>query len=198
MYNKYILKPINNSQEFGPYHFTDSVAHLLGLLSGVDKKRIKKTKIYQRSLFRYLPWYKAINGGGAITLASQSRSSITFTENFFSSDKTKYNHKAYLNNIFSWLRLASHEVGHIQHGVRYKFFLYYLIVFGFQYLRYGHDNAPLEKEADIGSQNFIALVAFCNSKYKANIINDILSQPISEDKKIILINDIWSTFQNEC
>jgi len=134
------------------YFFSPVMVELLHHVANVPLDILRKTKVYSRTPVRYIPFYPAHRGGGAITLGSDTWQSITFTENFFSSDKNLYGNRAYANDLDDWLRLSAHEAGHLNHAVRFKFFIMYLIIFVVQYVRYGHDAAPLEIEADEGTK----------------------------------------------
>ena len=180
--------------EYGGYFsFTPPVCLLLSLISDVDIDTISKCKIKSRSLPQYIPWYNARKGGGAITLGSAKWSRIYFTENFFSDDTDLYGRCAYGKNLGVWLRLASHEVVHIAHGKRFSFILIYLLVFMYQYMVYGHDLAPLEKEAD---QAISKYDAFNRSFYKSQgqSVPDYLKLNINDAKKEEVINRCWQVF----
>ena len=102
----------------------------------------------------FMPWYSSKKGGGAITLGSARWGSITYTENFFSENKDIYSQAAYADRTSVWLGMSAHEVGHLEHARRYGSLIVYLIAFIAQYMRYGHDAAPLEIEAERGRQTY--------------------------------------------
>lgn len=189
--NKSILIKHNK----GYYHFRRPVAHLLHLVSGVDMQLIEDVKIYSRSTFRFIPWYPSSKGGGAITLGNKKWKSITFTENFFSTDQEKYNGRAYGDQLHTWLRLAAHEVGHLAHAQRFGSFIIYLWVFIYQYLLHGHDKAPLEIEAESGRKTYIYFNSYL-MKAQGNSISDLLSNN-NETNTIKIINQYWSNFQSQ-
>jgi len=175
--------------------FSKPVAYFLSLLSGVDRTTIEDARIYSRSLYRFLPWYNALKGGGAITLGSAKKASITYTENFFSANIQQYKSKAYLNNMHAWLRLSAHEVTHLEHAKRYKYLLWYLIVFGYQYLRYGHDLAPLEIEADLGRFQYDKFISFTRYNLDVDFVTTVFLNNLKEEKQMALIDFYWQKYQ---
>ncbi|NNE25448.1 MAG: hypothetical protein HKN09_01275 [Saprospiraceae bacterium] len=182
-----ILAPVKDRKK--EYRFTAPVAHLLALVSDQERRVILETKIYCRSLIRYIPWFRTSKGGGAITFANRRWRSITYTENFFSNDLSRFGEKAYGNDTMAWLHLSAHEVGHIKHGFKYGSLLIYLIAFIFQYIRFGHGAAPLEIEADQGSNTLMRW----HNYLKINSLGDIVSllQSDQQDEVIIAVLDTW-------
>ncbi len=160
--SKHLLVPVTERK--AAYKYSDIMVELLHLMTEVPRSRIRNVKIYSRSRVRYIPFYSAYKGGGAITLGNKNWQSITFTENFFSNSEERYGRAAYADNIYTWIKLSAHEVGHLHHTERYGSLILYLIVFAYQYLRYGHDQAPLEHEAEKGNQNLIRFNSFTNNK----------------------------------
>lgn len=179
----------------GHYNFRPDVAHLLHLVSGVEKSLITKARIYPRSPLRYIPWYRSTKGGGAITLGSKNWQSITFTDNFFSADQKKYSGRAYGDQIDTWLRLAAHEVGHLAHAQKFGSLFIYLWVFIYQYLLHGHDKAPLEIEADQGSSSYSHFNNFINRTYGREKLIQLITDKTAEEKKIDKLNNWWSEFK---
>lgn len=195
IYNRNIHKDISKANGKVYLTFTKPVAYFLSLLSGVDRTIIEDARIYSRTFYRFLPWYDAKKGGGAITLGSFKKASITFTENFFSGDRDLYKSKAYLNNMHAWLRLSSHEVMHLVHAKRYKFHLLYLMVFAYQYIRYGHDKAPLEIEADIGRWEYDRFISYTRNKLDIDFIELLFLKHKQEYEQIKLIDYYWQKYQ---
>jgi len=148
--HKHILRKDPDKKEV--YRYSPIMIELLSRVAAVPPYLIANTKVYSRSPIRYIPFYPAHNGGGAITLGNKKWQSITYTENFFSSDTEAYGHAAYADKPSTWLRMSAHEVGHLIHAQRYGSIIIYLFVFAYQYLRYGHDAAPLELEAEYGNR----------------------------------------------
>ena len=179
------------------YRFSEPTIHLLHLVSGVEKKLIENTVIYSRSPWRIIPWYRGTKGGGAITLGSSQWQSITFTENFFSTDQDKFNGRAFGNKLDVWLRLAAHEVGHLSHAYKFKFLVIYLWIFLYQYIMHGHDKAPLEIEADLGSKNYSKFSNFLNRRYGQKCLETLISSESAADKKIAQLNTWWSEFKSQ-
>ena len=95
------------------YLFSPIMVEILHYVAEVPREILAKTRIYSRTPMRYVPFYPAQKGGGAITLGSNTWQSITFTENFFSSDAKLFNGRAYANNLDTWLRMSAHEAGHL-------------------------------------------------------------------------------------
>jgi len=189
-YLKKILHENTNGRYFS---FTPPVCLLLSLISDVDIDTISKCKILSRSFPQYIPWYNAKKGGGAITLGSAKWSRIYFTENFYSDDNDLYGRGAYGTNLSVWLRLASHEVVHIAHGKRFSFILMYLLVFIYQYMVYGHDLAPLEKEADQAISQYDRYNR-CFYKLQGQSVPDFLKLNIDDKRKEEVINKCWQAF----
>ncbi len=186
---KHILIPREKA-----YGFRQPITLLLALVSGVDQELIHNSKVYSRTPSRYLPWYPAAKGGGAITLGTASWQSITFTENFFADDIELYGRSAYANNLHVWLRLSAHEVGHLAHAQKYNSLIVYLLVFAYQYLRYGHDAAPLEKEADSGAINFSKFNSFLRQQYDSNPLQELLLADITDKEKCVQISTLWNKY----
>ncbi|MBT8232184.1 MAG: hypothetical protein HKO66_15810 [Saprospiraceae bacterium] len=189
--NKQILTP---HQKKNTFKYSPTANHFLSLVSGIDKETIERATVFPRSIFRFIPWYNSKKGGGAITLGSDKKASITFTENFFSEEKEIYSNRAYANNLYRWLRLSAHEVRHLEHAKKYRFFLFYLIVFAYQYILFGHDDAPLEKEADEGTKTFDAFYAFGQSHLNINILNACFDESLAIDDQIQLLDRFWNNF----
>ena len=174
------------------YGFNPVISHLLSLTSGIDSEIIQNVEVYQRHFLRYIPWYSKSKGGGAITLGSGKKQSITFTENFFAfnthTDPDKF--------ILMWLSLASHEVIHINHAKKYNNLLVYLWAFAIQYMRHGHDGAPNEKEADKGTSEFNRFNAYVNYKYGYNALSALLKSDLKDDEKKKQIDLWWQRYSS--
>jgi len=183
-YPEHILRPNSDKWIKDGFKYRKAVAYLLSELSGVKLDTILNANIHTRSLRRYRPWYPTRKGGGAITLGNKRWHNITFTENFFSTDKEAYPHTSYGNQTISWLRLSAHEVGHLAHAQRFGSIIIYLFRFIYEYVVFGHDQSPLEKEADIGSNNFKGFQSFLNRTIGPSSIDKILKEDISEADRI--------------
>jgi len=193
LFKHILIKPIKGSG----YRYSPYMINLLSKVSGVDEEIIKNTKIDIRSIRKYIPFYSAKKGGGAITLGNHKWQSITFTENFFSTDQKLFNNRAYANDLHSWLRMSSHEVGHLAHTHRYKSFLIYLIVFAYQYMKYGHDDAPLEIEAEEGTSELCRFDNYLRvNGYSKGTHNLILSEK-SEQEKITELEELWIEYKRD-
>ncbi len=192
-YPSLILEPA----EGGSYYlFNPAVSYLFSLVTDADLDDIQTCRVFRRSYPQYIPWYYATKGGGAITLGNGRWSRIYFTENYFSEDQKYYNGYAFADNPSAWLRLASHEVSHVAHARRFGSIILYLIIFIYQYARYGHDKAPLEIEADAGT---ILYDRFSNhiKAYAGRTIPQIIMSDSSEEEKIECIREYWSTFSSK-
>ena len=176
------------------YRYKPVMVSLLSKVTGVTEETVAKTKLYSRTPLRYIPFYPAQKGGGAITLGNKKWQSITFTENFYSDDTAYYGHKAYANKPGAWLRLSAHEAGHLHHAHRFKSLLIYLIVFVYQYARYGHDAAPLEIEADLGPEVLSRLSKHIKSAHGASLVKDCITTNISDSEKIALLDKWWASY----
>lgn len=196
-YPIHLLEPIEKDRPIKGFRFKPAVAFLLSELAGVEYALIRNCKVYSRTAYRYLPWYSAKKGGGAITLGNKNWQSITYTENFFSDDKSLFPHSAYLNNLYTWLNMSSHEVGHLSHAMRYRSLIIYLIVFMIQYTRFGHDEAPLEHEANIGSDNFKDFYRYISMNGQSTVLSEILENDKDEDEKIRKLGIILSKYHTK-
>ena len=194
-YNINVHRNVSKNKGSVKLAFTIPAAYFLSLLSGVDPTIIREARIYIRTTIRFLPWYNSLKGGGAITLGSAKKASITFTENFFSDNHELFKSKAYLNNVSAWLRLSSHEVTHLVHAKRYKYLFWYLIVFGYQYLRYGHDRAPLELEANRGSFEYDRFIHFARYEMGLDFIELLFKGKMNEKEQLESIDALWSNYQ---
>ena len=107
-YPEHLLLPHKAARWRGDYYtFSPAAAHLLSLVSGVERDKIERAKIYGRSIRRPFPWYGRKSYGG-ITMPAGDGYAITFTGNLFDPDRLG-------RNYYAWLNIASHEVGHINH-----------------------------------------------------------------------------------
>lgn len=179
------------------YQYTAPMVELLSKVSGVPKNIIATTKLYPRTPLRYIPFYPAQKGGGAITLGNHKKHSITFTENFFSSSKALFGQAAYANNTRTWLRMSAHEVGHLEHAHRYRSLVVYLVVFTYQYLRYGHDAAPLEQEAERGPQQLRRFRAYLKAQHAPQSLESLMESAMSNEQKIAQISMWWEGYKQK-
>jgi len=177
------------------YKFTKLAVHLLSLVSQVNKEVLTKTKIIRRHYPEYIPWYRATSGGGAITLGNRRWSRIYYTENWFSDDHSIYSNAAYGSNLWVWLRMTSHEVIHLTHALRFRFFILYLTVFAYQYIRYGHDKAPLELEANAGTYRLYRFNNYMVSTHNLSI-DKMLMGSMSEEDKISMLSNYWAQYND--
>jgi len=191
--HKYLLKPDPKNPEI--FRYSDLMVVLLSKLAEVPESIIANTRIYSRSPIRYIPFYPAHKGGGAITLGNKKWQSITYTENFFSDDNSIYGAAAYANNMATWLRMSAHEVGHLHHTERYGSLIIYLLVFIYQYLKHGHDGAPLEKEADLGPRNLRSFRRYASQHSAGYNLESLITSEQSEEEKIEELETLWKGYR---
>jgi len=184
---RFLIRPDGTTN--GAYNYSPLMVALLSRIAEVPEENLRKTKLYPRTPRRYIPFYSADKGGGAITLGNKKWHSITYTENFFSNDTSLYR-RAYADNTYTWLRMSAHEVGHVNHAIRYGSIIIYLIVFIYQYARYGHDGAPLEKEADLGPDNLNKLI-----RHTAGQLIPVIESDLPEEDKIKQIVVWWTSYK---
>ena len=192
--HKHLL--IDHPSKSAAYLFSPILVELLHYVAEVPRDILAQTRIYSRSAARYYPLYSAHKGGGAITFGSDTWQSITFTENFFSTDSELYQGRAYANNLDTWLSMAAHEAGHLIHAVRYKFFIFYLIIFAYQYLKYGHDAAPLEIEAEEGNQRLRKFQRYLRDQHGSFYLHDLITSKIGDEQKIQHLNSAWTNYMS--
>jgi RHS repeat-associated protein len=188
----------------GGYKLNPATVHLLSLVSGVSPTMIRTSTIQMRAPGQYRPWYSTNNGGGAITMGVSSYgASITYTENWFEDDATKYNGNGYGQNIQGWLTHLAHEVGHLPQIDEAGGLPVYIGEFLIQYSMSGnHNGAPNEIEADQGSITFIRFNEFVNKTYGTNALINLMSATVESDGyfgtdgyKIKQIDIFWKAYQ---
>ena len=93
--------------------------------------------------------------------------------------------------------MSSHEVGHLAHTHRYKSFIIYLIVFAYQYIKYGHDDAPLEIEAEEGSSELNRFNNFLRANGFPKGTHDLILSEKSEEDKTTELEELWLSYKRE-
>ncbi|MBR4136605.1 MAG: FeoB-associated Cys-rich membrane protein [Bacteroidales bacterium] len=180
----------------GIFKLKKSVAHLLSLVSDVNQLQIEDVVIQKRGIGQYRPWYRCKTGGGAIVLGrSPYAVNITLTENWFEEDAAAYQGHGYGQNTIQWIALLSHEVGHIPHIGHKGGLVGYALSFLWEYIRYGHDKAPRELEADKGYLVFKDFYASLNATYKSHALRELLESELSEQEKISTLDQWWEAYQ---
>ena len=180
------------------YALNPQACHLLSLVSGVSEKYIRNAQIMERGFGHYFPLYNSDNGGGAMTLgSSQDNVSISFTPNFFEDDKEQYNGHGYGQSFYDWMELLSHEVGHIKHVGESKNEMLYVIGFGLDYLKYGHDDTPREKEADKGTVKFKDFNKFLNETKGKNALENLFKSNKTSELQIEIIDEWWKEYEKK-
>lgn len=71
----------------------------------------------------------------------------------------------------------------------------YLFEFIKQYSRYGHDDAPFEKEADKGYNIFNEFNSFVNARFGSRAIEKLFNSDEREYQKIQTLTEWWDTYQ---
>ncbi|MFV0469116.1 MAG: RHS repeat-associated core domain-containing protein [Dysgonomonas sp.] len=187
-------KSILEYQDAGYYKLREPAAYLLSLVSGQSLKDIIPFKIRMRD--GIVPLYDPDEGGGAITLGNLYNKSITLTENYFADNPKAYKNNGYGQNIYEWLDILSHEVGHNKHIVQAGGDeITYSLSFLFEYARYlGHNNSPKEKEADKGQTRFRDFFIFVNENFGANYLINVFN--LNNDSQIMqMINKWWDAYK---
>ncbi len=197
LYPKSILVYNASIGLYGGYHFTQSAATLLSLVSGVSKFYIENVIIQERAPGQYRPFYSSDVGGGAITLGTSGyRANITYTQNFFADDPLAYDNHGYGQNIHAWLALSSHEVGHIPQIDDAGGLLSYVGGMIKEYALSGHDDAPSEIKADEGYKNFIRFNRFVDKAYGAGALTNLFNSDARESKKSSTIEKWYGEYQD--
>jgi hypothetical protein len=118
---------------------------------------------------------------------------MVFTENWFEAAagagrRYKY---AWGDAPLRWLDHLAHEVGHLPHIAQQRTLAGYLLRFGLQYARYGHDAAPLEQEAEAGRTRFRAFQAFVAANSAPGTLLTLLGDPAYSDEAAYDLLDAW-------
>ena len=198
------------------YTFTQPMAHILSLVSGVNEQDIKKTRIYERGISNPYPWYFGKDTYGGITLPKGNDAAIIYTNNLFDDSELG-------QDYYAWLNISSHEVGHINHikasnkiaDKNYELLLRtsayaqemyvpsldtyrtnsYIGKFASSYLKHGgHDGSPLEMQAEKGTKSFNRFNNFVNKKYGHNSLINLLKSEKSDMQKIQQIDKYWNEY----
>jgi RHS repeat-associated protein len=178
------------------YKFTELATHLLSIVSGISEADIRKVNI-QNGAGTLMPAYPIKDGGGAMTFpGDNSDYNINFTDNFFSHDGSEmgYGQNDFSNNVYQWLDLSSHEVGHIQDikeigGGKLKYFSTFLK----DYIKAGnHDDNPREQRADYGQKVLERFTTFTNKNYGNGAIVKLFENKDEKEEDKIKTLDQWS------
>ena len=177
------------------YTFTRPAAHIISLVTGVKEEYIRGVNVMEKGFGHNYPMYNPNIGGGGITIGSNPNSvTMTFTENYFADDATSYNGNGYGQNVTEWLSMASHEATHIKHIEQAGGKIRYLLHFGVQYLKHGHNNVPEEKEADANREKFNEFNKFIRNKYGKNALQELFKSDFSDSQKVRQIDSWWKEF----
>ena len=179
------------------YTLNAPASHLLSLITGVPETFIMNARIMERGFGRLYPWYSN-DDGGAITLGhSAEKISMTFTPNYFEDDRTKYNGNVFGQDFYAWMDLLSHEVTHINHIMDSGGMLSYVLGFGIDYLKYGHDDTPREKEANVNQRVFNDFSRFTNKNHGKRALERLFKSDLSDNQKISTINRWWNEYKED-
>ncbi len=180
------------------YKFTDAAAHLLNLVSGVNKQNIKNAKVN----FIQVP----IGGGGLTEGSSSSNATI----NVFHKKPKGPRYDTNAGWLFGFLKLMAHEVGHIPQIDRAGSNIEHLSGSIWEYiknwnvLRDSHDPlyAHKETEAEKGNIMFEQFSDFLDTNYgkkggtKGDVLKQLFNNKYNTQKTIIRrINQWWKKFQ---
>lgn len=179
---------------------TKNAIELLHVLSGVDCLLLEKVKLRPANAnWLRAPWYSSYKGGGAMTIGH----TIYFTRNWFSEDRYQQRNGRNVSygrndteSIFMWLKLLTHEVGHLPqaHNSGYHFLgkINYLFQFTKGYAvrlltfqKNIHDGFSLEITAEIGQYVFDCLFTekLSNDGYLMNTLGrDLCFSLIQNDE----------------
>ena len=127
------LFPVLEYNGDGKYSFKPAAAFLLSATTGVNINLIKNVVVQERKAGRYRPSYDAEDERGAITVGTKGYMTITYTENYFSDDPRSYNNNGRGKDLYEWLDLSSHEVGHLPQVEKYDGLISYFGEFDKQY-----------------------------------------------------------------
>ena len=191
------------------YTLSSPAAHVLSLVSGVNKSYIESAHIIKRHFPGAYPMlYKASEGGGAVTIGGSNpyATDIYLTENFFEAGNYPKNVN-FSNSIYDWLELLSHEVRHIDHINATKNRALYMSKFVAKYIialikqggdfNKGHDTLTEEQYADQGSQTFREFNSYIQrvSENKENIASILNSKDYTDGQKKRIIDNYWKQYQ---
>lgn len=97
------------------------------------------------------------------------------------------------DNIYRWLRISSHEVRHIPQYFEAGGTVQYLWEFVKQYAdTQGHDDAPWEIDAEIGTTNFDNFYNWIVANKGANALENLFINGINVKNTI---EDWWEEYQ---
>lgn len=191
------------------YKYTKPAVRLLSLVSGVEEERISQVTIVERPGPGRAPLYDPTAGGGAMAVWDR----IIFTENYFESTPGVYvssagKEKGFGRNIWAWLSMSSHEVGHLpqadefDHSIVGK--LAYLASFAGEYgitlaktgsLTDAHDKASREVEANQGKLTLKEFNRFTSTFFGKDALVDLFnSNKLNDEDKIAKIDSWWQAF----
>ena len=200
------------------YTFTKPAAHLLSLVSGVKEESIQNMYVYERGMSHPYPWYSNDSYGG-ITLPHGNTYETIYTNNLFDDDD-------HGKNIYDWLLIASHEVGHINHinasnktadasyqnqikasklahgrfspqpKAQLRLQTYISTFIGSYIKSGGHDDSPLERQAEQGAVTFDNFYEFMNLKYGKNALEKLFNSKATDKEKVAKIDSYWKEYIN--
>jgi len=156
-------------------HFTKPAITLLSIVSGVSESRLMGVEVDKSGPFSSVYHYQ--KAGGAITTDK-----VRYSKQFFNGGEN--------DNVNSWLRLSSHEVGHVPQYDAIGDDSKYQRTAAWGYVTsLGHDGAPMEIEADKGRKEFKGFVKSAGLK----AINDVFNSNSTDDEKSNQIISLYQT-----
>lgn len=107
-----------------------------------------------------------------------------------------YNGNGDGQNFYSWIRILSHEVGHLKHIEECGNIAKYGASFIWDYVsNFSHDNVPREIEAEKGRTVFNDFNRFVNKTNNSRTaIADLFNSDKSDKVKIDILNKWWQEF----
>ena len=164
------------------YTFTESAAHLLSLVSGVDEEYIKNARLEE---FRFQVENNCMTVGSSPEKTHILVSPEYFDDSHSSSERNYYNW---------WLVEFSHEVGHIKQIDRDRNIGSYLLKTIWGYIsNKGHDAAPREIEAERGSKKYEDFRDFVIRKFNSDLPKLLMGKD-SEERKIEQLDKWWNAY----
>jgi hypothetical protein len=190
--------PIEIVFTFPVYGFTLAAISLLGNLADTiplnPLKEIEDVEIRNNG-GGVLPAYDVNGGGGGMTFPwfkNRHQAVIQYTANFFATTGFNFNKG---NDVYSWLSISAHEVGHIKHirDCDCETWVYFGSFVWEYAVNFGHDTAPREIEADIARLKFFQFDDWLIS-IKRTSITKIFNNSMGDWERQLHINGLWAEY----
>lgn len=171
---------------------------ILSLVSGVSESDINKVEIRNAFVDNQMPMYDPYKGGGGMTFPGDDGNfRMNLTDNFF---EDKYGANSHNDDADGWLRLSSHEVGHIKDILEIgpnKFKYGATFILGYA-VNMGHDANPREERADQGRTEYTRFKSFVDNSYGEGTFESVFTdQKTSQKSKVARIDNWWSAYQKQ-